>query len=141
MRGRVVTYAGHTTLYRLFAYDGELLYVGITNSIIHRLDQHSVDKPWWGMVTRYTEEQYSNRFEARAAEILAIQTESPAFNIEDRVPGDRPRFDVHGVKWRNSRAGRVDGSRFEWRRGELVHVAESLDALLGEWQKRYEEAA
>ena len=39
-----------TALYRLYDDDGELLYVGITDSPGTRMAQHKAQKAWWGDV-------------------------------------------------------------------------------------------
>ena len=41
-------------LYRLYAEDGTLLYVGITNSLKARFTEHRKGKPWWPLVARKT---------------------------------------------------------------------------------------
>jgi predicted GIY-YIG superfamily endonuclease len=80
-----------TSLYRFYAADGELLYVGITKSLPHRLGQHESDKPWFRYVETIKVTNYGSRSHARAAEIRAIQEESPAWNIADRSGDDPPR--------------------------------------------------
>lgn len=35
------------SLYRFFSRSNELLYIGITNRIPRRLDEHGDDKPWY----------------------------------------------------------------------------------------------
>jgi predicted GIY-YIG superfamily endonuclease len=70
-----------TALYRFYAADGSLLYVGVTNNMKARLGQHAADKPWWPQVARKTVGWHATRAEALAAESAAIKTEHPAHNI------------------------------------------------------------
>lgn len=69
-----------TALYRLYAADGSLLYVGITRHLPHRMYQHSREKRWWPEVARKTVEWHPARAMARAAETCAIRAENPRHN-------------------------------------------------------------
>jgi integrase/recombinase XerD len=68
------------TLYRLYATDETLLYVGISEQALARWDQHRQDKPWWLAVARVEIAHFPNRATARAAEAEAIKTEGPKYN-------------------------------------------------------------
>jgi excinuclease UvrABC nuclease subunit len=70
-----------TALYRFFAKDDRLLYVGVTDDLKSRLAAHATQKSWWGEVSRTTVEWFPGRLEALDAEIAAIQSERPAYNI------------------------------------------------------------
>lgn len=72
---------GRTCLYRLYAADGALLYVGISRSALRRLGQHLAEKPWAEEVARTTVEWFDTREAAAAAEVAAIVTERPRHNI------------------------------------------------------------
>jgi predicted GIY-YIG superfamily endonuclease len=72
-------------VYRLWDADGALLYVGISKTLVQRLTQHDQSQPWADEVASVTAKRYPNRDKARAAEIEAIQTESPRYNIRDRA--------------------------------------------------------
>lgn len=68
------------SLYRYFAEDGALLYVGISHNPFHRETQHRHKKPM--QCVRYIElEWFSSRAKALAAEGFAIKRERPAWNI------------------------------------------------------------
>ena len=69
------------TLYRFFNRGGQLLYVGITDDVFKRWRQHSVDKPWFGEVSRFERDWYPDRDSVLAAEKHAIITEKPKYNI------------------------------------------------------------
>lgn len=68
-------------LYRFFAADDALLYVGITCDVGKRWDRHSREKPWWTDVARSTVEHFESREAVLAAEEKAIRTEKPKHNV------------------------------------------------------------
>jgi predicted GIY-YIG superfamily endonuclease len=70
----------HTTLYRFYAADDSLLYVGITHRVEGRFSVHKKEKPW-DQIARVTLEHFPSRDEALRAESLAIQSEKPQWNI------------------------------------------------------------
>lgn len=80
-----------TSLYRFYNDTGRLLYVGITKHLPRRLSEHSWSKNWWTEVMRIDVEHFDDRSDARAAELHAIRTERPEYNIAD-VPTDGDRF-------------------------------------------------
>ena len=67
-------------VYRCFANDGRLLYIGITGRYGARMSQHALGSPWWPEVTDVTREEFPSLTAARAAERLAIETEDPQHN-------------------------------------------------------------
>lgn len=71
-----------TALYRFYAKDGRLLYVGITDSVKVRFKQHAAEKSWWGDVARKTVAWFQTRDAALAAESAAIRNERPIHNIQ-----------------------------------------------------------
>jgi predicted GIY-YIG superfamily endonuclease len=75
------TRSAHTTLYRLYNADDELLYVGIAGNPGRRFEQHAEDKPWWSEVAATKLEHFATREAACAAEVTAITTEKPRHNI------------------------------------------------------------
>lgn len=73
-----------TSLYRCFAADGELLYVGISLRQWARFMAHS-GREWFPDVRRIELEHFDNQEEARAAELKAIRAENPKYNREGRL--------------------------------------------------------
>lgn len=69
------------SLYRFFADDGELLYVGITTRRERRGHEHAKSKPWFEYVATTTWEHHACVCLAESAERTAIQTEAPTFNV------------------------------------------------------------
>lgn len=67
-------------LYWFYDLHGELLYIGITNSGVKRMEQHGAEKEWWMEVSRVDVEHYATREEAEEAERAAIRRYRPKFN-------------------------------------------------------------
>lgn len=70
-----------TTLYRLFDAAGDLLYVGISTRPMQRVREHSKGQTWWTEVASQTFEHFPTRPEAATAELAAIRTENPRYNV------------------------------------------------------------
>lgn len=70
-----------TTLYRYYDADGNLLYVGITDSISRRAHQHHKNAQWHEHAVRAELEHFRNREDALQAESIAIREEEPLYNI------------------------------------------------------------
>lgn len=69
-------------LYRLIGPQGRLLYVGVARDPFTRLEQHVKSKEWWPEVDHSHIEWYATRTEALTAELYAIRTESPLYNVQ-----------------------------------------------------------
>lgn len=88
-------------VYRYFDANGVLLYVGITHDLEQRDRGHlaSIFRPY---VADRTVTRYDSRTEASVAEINAIRTEDPVFNLKDsaghRLWKDRVRRGVEYVE-------------------------------------------
>jgi hypothetical protein len=70
-----------TALYRHRDDRGVLLYVGISGSVVQRLDEHSKRSRWHHLIRHVDVEHFKTRGAARAAEAEAIETERPIYNI------------------------------------------------------------
>ena len=77
-----------TAVYRLFAVDGQLLYVGMTHDPLQRFAVHRSERAWWPTVDRRKTRLvwFDSRAEAEAAETAAIRDESPLHNLRDAGP-------------------------------------------------------
>lgn len=71
-------------LYRHYAADDTLLYVGVSLSAVYRLAQHRQTSDWFGDIARVAIEKFPSRAEALSAETKAIQTENPKHNVVKR---------------------------------------------------------
>lgn len=70
-----------TALYRHYDVENRLLYVGISCCPIKRTYEHSLTSHWYDGVSKITIERFNSRFEAIAAEKLAIEEELPLHNV------------------------------------------------------------
>jgi hypothetical protein len=80
-----------TALYRFYDAAGALLYVGITHDIEERWGNHRTTKEWWPDVAHQTVEWYDTRPAALAAEVVAIRTEEPRYNVASSPLAPGPR--------------------------------------------------
>ncbi|MFF7130365.1 GIY-YIG nuclease family protein [Streptomyces sp. NPDC008240] len=71
--------ARKAAVYRLYAADGSLLYIGSSYNPERRYRDH-YSKPWWPLVARRAEEWHPSKDDAYAAEMKAIAAEEPAHN-------------------------------------------------------------
>lgn len=86
-----------TALYRHFDADGVLLYVGISLSAVQRLSQHR-KAPWFHDIDKVEVEWFDMRAAAEAAEIEAIRSEKPVFNIA-YAPMPLPPNSARGMRY------------------------------------------
>lgn len=70
-------------LYRYFDGGGQLLYVGITGDLAVRHADHIARSRWMCFTARSSVDRYSTLDEVREAELTAIRSEHPLFNIQD----------------------------------------------------------
>lgn len=70
-----------TALYRLYAADGTLLYIGVTGNLSVRFYGHSREKRWWPQVHGKRITWHDDRAEAEEAERCAILGEHPVHNV------------------------------------------------------------
>ena len=94
---------GKTALYRAFASDGTLLYIGIARDWGARWAAHAELSVFFGEVAHLTVEWWPTRTEALAREAAAIAKEGPRHNKNHRGDG-RPdsrwlRCDRCGCGW------------------------------------------
>lgn len=111
---------GPTDVYRLYDHAGRLLYIGITNSVYHRMNQHADDKRWWPEVDEERTEivRYPTRDQALRAEEYAIKRELPRYNK------------VHHPAWGGTYVGERPTSRVS---SPLVAAGVCAFLLAGSW--------
>lgn len=71
---------GPCALYRHFDANGDLLYVGISDTPALREQQHRDRSPWFPLVAKSTHRWFDTRSAAASAEREAIRAEGPIFN-------------------------------------------------------------
>lgn len=69
-------------MYRLWAADDSLLYIGITDRGREREREHARTKSWWPEVHHVTVEHIATRAELRFREAEAIRKERPRYNVQ-----------------------------------------------------------
>lgn len=69
-----------TALYRLYATDGQLLYLGVSQHPEFRWKRHSDCQPWWHLVARKDVSWYPDRKSALAAEVKFTAEEKPLYD-------------------------------------------------------------
>jgi hypothetical protein len=74
---------GPTSLYKYFAKDGSLLYIGVSLSAIIRLNQHRWQSSWCDEVRTIKIFKYPSRKLALAAEKAAIIKYKPPYNQQN----------------------------------------------------------
>lgn len=73
-------------LYRMYDSADVLLYVGISANVYTRIPQHHA-RPWWDLVSRIDVQRLPDRRAAALAELEAIRTEHPIYNVAGRRGG------------------------------------------------------
>lgn len=92
-----MTRGSETLVYRLYAADGALLYLGITEELEKRFLRHSARR-WWPEVAAVRLEAYETRTDALRVEARAIYEEGPLHNKmrpdsdEDEMPSPVETF-------------------------------------------------
>lgn len=81
-------------LYRHYAADGTLLYVGVSLSAVARLCTHRRKSPWFGKIASIQITRYASRRDAEIAERAAIAHEKPLWNSAHKPPPASCAHDV-----------------------------------------------
>ncbi len=75
-------------VYRAYGISGELIYVGVTYNLHHRIKGHESASWWWNEeVHQVVAEDHPNRESALVAELIAIKTEDPKRNQQGKIKG------------------------------------------------------
>lgn len=132
----------HCSLYRHFDKDGNLFYIGISLSAIQRLSQHRRSR-WFDEIASIKIEKFKSRQDAARAEMIAIRTERPIFNIQlvnykhewDWV--NEPPYDINGFidedayprwkEWAKIHEPNISFEKLESRLAEKREFVENYD--------------
>jgi predicted GIY-YIG superfamily endonuclease len=71
-------------VYRVFANDGRLLYVGCSIDVLSRVKNHEKNRPWSLEISSVSVEWHKDRDTALVAEKAAIASELPEWNVHHR---------------------------------------------------------
>ena len=112
-----------TALYRAYSATDELLYVGVSISVMARLSQHKSSADWFDGTSRIDVEWHPTRQKALAAEMQAIKTEHPIYNKMGAV--ERPEDD--GIKRDFNIGGSLD---------DLIFGVKAWCKLVGKWEDK-----
>jgi hypothetical protein len=74
-------------VYRCYADDGALIYVGCTEIGLDRFSAHRSAASWFTEVATITIEHFPTRLGAYAAERKAIRSEAPIYNVKSKFRG------------------------------------------------------
>lgn len=88
----------HNILYRYYDENDQLLYVGITKNQFQRFQAHAINTKWIQLVHKATFQHFTSRNDVKQAELKAITTEYPLFNIQG-VPDDHLGVDKTLLGW------------------------------------------
>jgi predicted GIY-YIG superfamily endonuclease len=83
------------TVYEVFDKNDELIYVGFSNRLLARLDQHRRTSLWWQEAARVTWTDYESTVDAMVAELTIAREHHPRWNSPS---GRRPGLRVHPAK-------------------------------------------
>ena len=117
-----------TKLYRHFSQTGELLYVGVSLSVMARLSKHMGASGWADQIAKVEIATYPTREAALDAERDAIRVHKPRYNVKLVVPDrdmgfpegmELSRYDDDGTP--------VLASRIEDVEGDPLHVTFNPD--------------
>jgi excisionase family DNA binding protein len=71
-----------TYVYRAYSQEGALLYVGMSDNVERRLEAHRSSKSEWvGRLAKVTVQPHPDRAAAAVAELEAIRSERPLYNV------------------------------------------------------------
>lgn len=111
-------------VYRAYAADGHLLYVGCTFDVLARLKNHSSASNWWPHHVRVDVEGPFPFDVARQREADAIQTEHPTYNA------DEPHRGAHNGRWdRISELATTIAARDNWTFNDCYDIGASTANL------------
>lgn len=79
-------------LYRWWDAEGRLLYVGKSISVFSRIQQHRRNSKFFPEASTMTIERFGTEKELAVAEIAAIRTEGPLYNIAGSIGGEPRRL-------------------------------------------------
>ncbi|MER6778475.1 MULTISPECIES: hypothetical protein [unclassified Streptomyces] len=105
----------------MFDANDQLLYVGISNYPITRLETHRRSSPWRSEIASHTVEEFPTRREAAFAESEAINIENPLYNKQGRRAEPKS---VTMAKRREADAAKAAARRSLTRRLKSARLAE-----------------
>lgn len=115
-------------VYRIYACDGALLYVGMSEDPAKRMIQHRGEKAWPEEVAGFASEEFSDRATAAEEERRAIAVEKPKYNVLHGGSAERmvrkPGQAVLHLRLTEDGLANIDGlaTREERTRSDMIRV-------------------
>lgn len=109
----MTTVEERAAVYRFYASDDTLLYVGVTQRFGTRWSNHAKQKPWWPQVARQTVVWYDTRTEALRVETDSIKMEKPMHNVIHAPKPPKPRKPQNTEKHTPMRPIRIPDDEWE----------------------------
>ena len=85
-------------VYKFYNCNNELLYVGITNDLKHRINQHK-NKEWYSEISQILTSNNFTKNEAHIYEIFFIANDNPKYNI-NHIKGGCVNFILPEIKFK-----------------------------------------
>jgi hypothetical protein len=138
-------------VYRLWARNGDLLYIGSSYTPEERARAHARTS-WGRLVVRRTDEWHPTRGHAYDAEGRAIARENPAYNVvgtpRHTGPAERGRIlrEASDARWRVAVAAIEAGATIQdarraggWAEVEYLEATGEMPGLVAKWRHQMEE--
>lgn len=135
--------ARKAAVYRLYAADGTLLYIGSSYDPDKRCEAHR-RTPWWSEVAHRTDEWVESRWKAYSAETSAIWREQPKHNVAGTRTYSHPNSGAPAHRWRASYlayTGRRDACTTDGMLSVYTAVVASAEGVDSLYVRRAERAA
>ena len=88
-------------VYLIYGEGNELLYVGISNNHITRIDKHILEKEWSEDIVKIEISEYINRNQAHIYEIYYISKFNPIHNKDFNIPTENFNLNLPDLKFVN----------------------------------------
>lgn len=113
-------------LYRAFAEDKTLLYIGVSNNLSNRLHSHEKTSEWLCQTDWIRVERYPDRESVLRAERKAIKKEKPRYNKQHSTLYEHP-----GVHWRDLKKWIKSGEA-----PDSIHqdIVDDVERIAGGWR-------
>jgi predicted GIY-YIG superfamily endonuclease len=108
MKTETRNYIEQTYVYEAYDAFGNLLYVGITNDLKRRLNEHRRSAKWWTQQIEVRHTFYASRDEAKEQESRVIANRSPVYNVAETYK----HADAVRVSWQKRKEQKRKEPRF-----------------------------
>lgn len=106
---------GQAVVYTMYDNNGHIIYIGITNNISRRINEHGKQSNWFVNVATVRWTQSKPRERCEVIEAIAVHTIKPKFNVN--------------VETMQVRQSRIDAQQDEFLLGEVRETTRPLCSL------------